>query len=211
MADGVAGATAEEDLPRDDDADATFGRVEHRRPVSGDRVARHLVGRRADRVEDPAERHVLAERDTTHLLVAGDLGSRGIPRDLRVVEVVLAGALDHTCGEGSAQAPRERGEVGAFGRVAHGPFDVHRVLRPHHEIDGRLHAVGRGEVTLEDETLVGRARVRPLWAAALHERDVHGTDVVTSGCDGCEPDHERDRCGTHGDCRPGGVPTRPRW
>ncbi len=107
---------------------------------------------------------------------------------------------------GAPRLPRERGEVGAFGRVADGPLDVHRVLGPHHEIDGCLHAVGRGEVALEDETLVGRARVGSLRAAALHERDVHRTDVVTTGRDGREADHERDRGGTDRDRRPGPFP-----
>ena len=88
MADGVACAPTEEDLPGDDDAEATLRGVEHRGALPRDRVARHLVGGSTEGVQDPAERHVLAERHTANLLVPRDLLARGVERDLRVVEAV---------------------------------------------------------------------------------------------------------------------------
>ncbi len=82
MADRISGAAAEEDLPRDHDAEPSRGGVEHRVSGAGDRVARHEVGGGTDRLEQPTHRHPLTERHPPHLLVPGDEVAVGVVRDL---------------------------------------------------------------------------------------------------------------------------------
>ena len=70
-----AAAPAEEHLPRDHHAEpGAVGQLDAGRVAARHGVARDLVDRRAERLEQAAERHVLAERHDPHLLVAaGDL------------------------------------------------------------------------------------------------------------------------------------------
>ena len=59
-------------------------------PVPATRVARHLVDRSAERLQQAAHRHVLAERHAPHLLVAAADRAVGQHDDLRVDERVPA-------------------------------------------------------------------------------------------------------------------------
>ena len=67
----LADPPTEEHLPRDGHGEAvTVREVEHGRPGAGDGVRGHLVDRRAERLEQAAQRDVLAERDAADLVVA---------------------------------------------------------------------------------------------------------------------------------------------
>ncbi len=157
-------------------------------------------------MQDPAERHVLAERHAANLLVSRDLLARGVERDLRIVEAGVAVTFDHARSEGGVELARQGGEVGALWGVADGTFDVDPVLRPDDEVDGSLHAIRRGEEPLEHDPLVGSARVRPLRATALHEGNVHRSRVVASGSNCGGREHDRDQGGTDGQRLPRPFP-----
>ena len=184
MADGVAGPAAEEDLPRDRRrrADPRGCRAPRARARRSRRVARGRSGAPIA-LEQTAQRHVLAERDTTHLLVAGDRGRRRRRRDLRVVEVVSPAPSITPTVSGGAQAPRRarRGRR-LRGCRRHGPSTCTTFSGHTTRSTGGLHVVGRVEVALEDDARIGVARRGCLAGRRpARARCCMRTDVVAVG------------------------------
>ena len=188
LADTVAGPAAEEHLPRDDDAETcAVGQVEVRRVGAGDGVVGDLVDGGAERVEQSAQRHVLAERHAADLVVAARHLAVGSDDHLGVGEpVVLAG---HVLGDADrdrhAEAGRLAGDGGELGLPANSvtstTFSGHSTRS---SSSSGVDRTGRVEVALGDDGARHVVGARALLAAALHGGDVEELPgAVAAWCD----------------------------
>ena len=91
----------------------------------------------SERLDQAAQRHVLAEGHAVDLVVAVDDVAVGLEGDRGVEEVVGPVVLDHPGDQGGVQAAGLVGELVALGIVGQ-RVDVDHVLGPDHEVDRRL-------------------------------------------------------------------------
>ena len=168
--DALAHPVAEEDLPRDGDAEPAGRGVEPGRPLADDGVALGQVPA-AERLEQPPQRHVLAERHPVHLVVAVDDLAVGVVGDRVVGEVLGPGVLDDA---GDQRRVERRGPA----RPARGPpRDVSSSSTSTTSSGHTTRSTGVSTSSLASRwrsntsrSSVFHARV-PCGPAALHERD----------------------------------------
>jgi hypothetical protein len=145
------------------------GQIDVRRARAGSGVASDLLDRCAERIEDAAQRHVLAERHPAHLHVLVDDVAAGSDDDLGVDPRILG----DTDSEWRVQAIGLGDDVEIHvGSVEH--RDVDRVLGPEDEVEIGVvgDRSGRGEVALGDQARRHLECTRALLATALDGGDV---------------------------------------